>query len=110
MKTKSLGFIGGGRITRILLQGFKQNGLVFSRIVVAETNQSVINALKHKFPEIKIDDGDLRETMQNDIVFIALHPPMVMEILPKIRALLGMDTLLVSLAPKITLEKMRGLL
>ena len=31
MKTKSIGFIGGGRVTKILLQGFKNKNHKFKK-------------------------------------------------------------------------------
>ena len=38
MKTKTLGFIGGGRITRILLQAFSNENVSFDNIVVYDLN------------------------------------------------------------------------
>jgi len=49
---KTLGFIGGGRITRILLQGFKTANVSFEKIHVYETNEMVLNALKTDYPQI----------------------------------------------------------
>ena len=53
MKSKSLGFIGGGRITRILLNGFKNANVSFGKISVYETNETVINAVKTDYPQIE---------------------------------------------------------
>jgi pyrroline-5-carboxylate reductase len=39
----SIGFIGGGRVTKILLQGFKNRNVEFSRIVVTDTNSEVLS-------------------------------------------------------------------
>jgi len=39
---QSIGFIGGGRVTRILLQAFKNKNVQFSKIVVAEIIQEVM--------------------------------------------------------------------
>jgi len=47
---KSIGFIGGGRVTRILLQGFKNKNITFERIAVTDTNPDVMVKLKEKFP------------------------------------------------------------
>ena len=38
----SIGFIGGGRVTRILLQGFKNKKSSFGKVVVADTNPDVL--------------------------------------------------------------------
>ncbi len=49
----SVGFIGGGRVTKILLQGFKNKGVKFDEVVVTDTNPDVMVKLKEKFPEIE---------------------------------------------------------
>jgi len=110
MKTNSLGFIGGGRITKIILQAFENNGITFERVVVNDTNQEVLDSLKQKFPKIHLTTGNLKETTENEIVFIALHPPAVMDALGKIKDFLHKDSILVSLAPKLTIEKMNAAL
>ena len=104
MKTKSLGFIGGGRITGIFLQAFANRKTEFKSIVVFDTNAEVLNVLKKQFPQITVAET-LQQAASQQLVFIALHPPMIMEMLDKIVDAISTDTLLISLAPKITIEK-----
>lgn len=104
MKTKSLGFIGGGRITRIFLQAFANRKTAFKSIIVFDTNAEVMTALKTQFPQITIAET-LQQAASQQVVFIALHPPMIMETLDKMADAVSTDTLLISLAPKITIEK-----
>lgn len=106
MKTKSLGFIGGGRITKIMLQAFENSGITFEKIVVSDTNTEVLNSLKLKFPKITVTTDNLQEVVKNEVIFIALHPPVVMETLTKIKDFVENDSVIVSLAPKLTIEKM----
>jgi pyrroline-5-carboxylate reductase len=106
MKTKSLGFIGGGRITKIILQAFENSGITFDKIVVTDANPDVLASLKLKFPKITVTTDNLHEVVKNEVVFIALHPPVLMETLAKIKDLVSKDSVLVSLAPKLTIEKM----
>lgn len=110
MKTKSLGFIGGGRITKIILQAFENSGVSFEKVVVTDTNQEVLNALKQKFPKISVTTDNLQEVVKNDVVFVALHPPVLMDTMAKIKDFVGKDSVLVSLAPKLTIEKMSAAL
>jgi len=110
MKTNSLGFIGGGRITKIILQAFENSGITFGKIVVADTNVEVLNALKQKFPKIIVTTDNLKEVMLNEVVFIALHPPVLMDTLAKVKDFVTKDSVLVSLAPKLTIEKMAAVL
>lgn len=104
MKTKSLGFIGGGRITRIFLQALANKQIELSSVLVCDTNSEVLNALKKQFPKIQTTESCELAAKKN-IVFIALHPPVIMEILEQIKALVSEKTQVVSLAPKISIEK-----
>lgn len=104
MKAKSLGFIGGGRITRILLQAFSNKETDFSSIVICDTNIGLLNELKNDFPKINITDSPSLAAQQ-EIVFFALHPPVLMEVLDQVKHVASEKSIVISLAPKITIEK-----
>ena len=105
MKTNSLGFIGGGRITKIFLQAFANQEVEFKSVVVYDIDPKALSTLKSQFPTIKIAET-LQQAAQQSTVFIALHPPVIMETLDKIANIVTNDSLVISLAPKITIEKM----
>ena len=100
----SVGFIGGGRVTKILLQGFKNKDLKFEKVVVTDTNPEVLTNLKKQFPEIVTSDA--KSAAGQDIVFIALHPPVVMDTLELIKNDVKSEATVISLAPKINLPKL----
>jgi pyrroline-5-carboxylate reductase len=100
---QSIGFIGGGRVTRILLRAFKNTNAQFSKIIVADPNQDVSGNLKKSFPDIQIDNASVAASQ--DIVFISLHPPVVMDTLELIKGSINNNTIVISLAPKITIAK-----
>jgi pyrroline-5-carboxylate reductase len=100
---QSIGFIGGGRVTRILLQAFKNKNALFSKVVVTDTNPDVSGNLKKSFPDIQIDNASVAASQ--DIVFISLHPPVVMDTLELIKSSINSNTIVISLAPKITIAK-----
>lgn len=105
MKTKSLGFIGGGRITKIFLQALTNKQIELSSVLVCDTNAEVLNALKMQFPKIQLTDS-CELAAEQEIVFIALHPPVIMETLEQMKASVSEKTQVVSFAPKISIEKM----
>ncbi len=107
MKTKSLGFIGGGRVTKIFLKAFRNRNAEFKSISVFDTNSEILSALKNQFPAILTVDSASKVAKQ-DIVFIALHPPVIMETLDKIVNDVSPSTIIISLAPKINFEKIMG--
>jgi pyrroline-5-carboxylate reductase len=98
----SLGFIGGGRVTKILLQGFKNKNVKFEKVVVTDTNPEVLTNLKKQFPEI--ESAVAKNAANQDIVFIALHPPMIMDTLELIKNEVKAEATVISLAPKINLQ------
>lgn len=99
MKTQSIGFIGGGRVTKILLQGFRNKNVKFSKVVVADTNPEVLANLKKQFPEV--ETADAKAAAAQEIIFISLHPPVVMDTLEIIKGDVKADSVVISLAPKI---------
>jgi pyrroline-5-carboxylate reductase len=103
MKTKSLGFIGGGRITKILLQAFQNKNATFSRIVVTDTNNEISTNLKKIYPSVQIESAAVAASQ--DIVFISLHPPVIMDTLELLKNDFKNNATVISLAPKINLAK-----
>lgn len=102
---KTIGFIGGGRITRIMLQGYKNAHVSNSKFCIYDTNPAVLDALKTRFPEIVISTSDPKEAASAELVFIALHPPVIMDALEAVKEYISKNAIIVSLAPKITIEK-----
>jgi pyrroline-5-carboxylate reductase len=100
----SIGFIGGGRVTKILLQGFKNKNVKFDKVVVTDTNPEVLEKLKKQFPGI--ESSDSKVAAGQDIVLIALHPPVVMDTLELIKNDIMAEAIVISLAPKINLPKL----
>lgn len=109
MKTKTLGFIGGGRVTKIILQALMNKKVEFESILVFEPNDETAVSLKKHFPEIT-SSSTLQEAAGQDIVFLAVHPPVMMEILGSIKDTVTADTVIISLAPKIPIAKMEEIL
>jgi pyrroline-5-carboxylate reductase len=105
---KSIGFIGGGRVTKILLQGFSNRKVKFGKVVVSDTNPEVLTSLKKKFPDV--EGSDSLSAAGQDIVFISLHPPVVMDTLELIKGSMKADSTVISLSPKINIAKMASIL
>lgn len=101
---QSIGFIGGGRVIKILLKAFKNKNAQFSKIVVSDTNPDVSAALKKSFPEIQIDISSVAASQE--LVFISLHPPVIMDTLEQVKDHFKTGSVVISLAPKITIGKM----
>lgn len=109
MSNKTVGFIGGGRVTRIFLEGWKRGSALPSDIVVSDCNSESLAKLKMPFPQVQTT-ADNRVAAAQDIVFLAVHPPVMADVAAAIKDNLKPSALVVSLAPKITMAKLRELL
>jgi len=107
---ESVGFIGAGRVARIILGGWKHAGHLPAQISAYDANPDAVKALQADFPALKA--VSLTEAAGAHLVFAALHPPMMGETLTTISGHLRRDAVLCSLAPKIKLatltEKLNG--
>ena len=102
MTSPSIGFIGGGRVTRILLGGWRHAGLHPARIVVSEPDADVRARLAELHPDVDAGD-DPRKAAAQDIVFLAVHPPALPGVLDQIAATITPETIVVYLGAKVTL-------
>jgi pyrroline-5-carboxylate reductase len=109
MKNQTVGFIGGGRVARIILNGWRRKGRLPAKVVVSDTNAEVLKALKAQFPEIKVIPNKNSLAASQGIVFVALHPPVLKETLTAVKPSLKPNTVLVSLAPRISLRDLSAL-
>lgn len=106
---KTISFIGGGRISKILLQAFKSTDVTFSDITVFDINEGALTAIKSRFPQVHTSVS-IEDTAKADLVVLAVHPPAVMETLEKIKSSLKPASVFLSLCPKFTIEKLESIL
>jgi len=103
MEKYSIGFIGGGRITKIMLKAFTNKQITFPSVKVFDTNADVLNILQKEFPFITVV-SDYLTVFDSSVTFLALHPPVLKEFLESWKG--GKtNSIIVSLAPKLTIEK-----
>jgi len=103
MGGETIGFIGGGRVAKIILGGLKRAGRMPRQVVVSDMNIDVLRRQKREFPEIVTAENDNGEAARQDIVFLAVHPHVIGNVLGEIRPYLKPDSLLISLAPRLTM-------
>jgi len=110
MPHSSIGIVGGGRVARILLGGWRRAGVEVSPVVVCEPDDSAFTALEAAVPGITLSCGDASEAAKQSVVFLAVHPPKLAEAAASIAGQLQETTIVVSLAPKFTLGKLQDML
>jgi pyrroline-5-carboxylate reductase len=109
MSNTSVGFVGGGRVARIFLEGWTRAAKFPASIIVSDPNPEALAKLKARFASVTATADTLPAAGQS-VVFLAVHPPVMAEVAARIKGALKPDAVVVSLAPKFTLAKLTELL
>lgn len=110
MNITTLGFIGAGRITRIMLGGLKAAGVHLPSVVVSDPNQETLARLKKTFPEVRAAGAENAQPASQDVVLLAVHPPAIAPAVSGLAPILRPNALFLSLAPKFRIARLSELL
>lgn len=102
---ESISFIGSGRVARIMLGGWKRANALPPTVLAFDANPKAVAALQADFPSVRA--ATLAEAAGADLVFGALHPPAMPEMLAGIADQLKKQAVFCSLAPKIKLAALK---
>ena len=110
MQIKSISFIGGGRISRILLKALKQKNALPDQVLVSDPDEEVISTIKNIDKNIIKTVKNNADLLNVDILFLSVHPPIVKIITNEIKGHIKPNTIVVSLIPVFSIEKLSGML
>jgi pyrroline-5-carboxylate reductase len=110
MTNKSIGFIGGGRVAKIILNGWKRAGTLSNKIIVSDTNEDVLQKLKKDVNQIETILNNPQVPAACDIVIIGLHPPVISSVMQEIKSIINPSAIVISLAPKVSIAKISEVL
>ena len=99
-------FVGGGRIARILLAGWNRVGRLPQEFVVVEPDPVAAERLTNLYPQARLCRNPAEHVRDATVVFLAVHPPQVLSSAETISSYLADNTLVVSLAPKVTIAQL----
>ena len=102
MDQPSIGFVGGGRAATIILAGLDRAERRSRREVVSDPSVATLEQLRSRAPGIEIT-SDNAAAAACDVVFLAVHPPVIPAVAGGLAPHLRPDTVVISLAPKVTL-------
>lgn len=106
----SIGFIGGGRVTRLLLQGLKNKNALPGQIIVADPDTACLEKVQDIVPGAITGSGHSTTLLAADVVFLAVHPPVMQGVCNEIADGISPNSIIVSLAPVLRMDKLSGLL
>src|SRR3990172_2274573 len=107
---ESIAFIGGGRVTYLLLQALRKRNAIPGKVLIADPNRGNADKVKRIAPETISCTLNNREAVGADIIFLAVHPPVAVQVLEELRGKIGESTTLVSLVPTISLARLSSVL
>ncbi|MCR4397295.1 MAG: NAD(P)-binding domain-containing protein, partial [Candidatus Saccharicenans sp.] len=102
---KRVGFIGGGRITRIILNGWKRKIALPPEVRVTEIKPDQAEKLKTMFPEVQLVNK-VEDLAGSEIVFLAVHTPVLPEVLGELKKILQPEMVICSFVPKSSLSRL----
>jgi pyrroline-5-carboxylate reductase len=110
MNTYTLGFIGGGRITYLLLKRLSDTSFLPEDILVSDPNDGVLEKIRSisSHPISTTSDNSLPGSA--DVVVLAVHPPVMAEVLNQIKEAEKQDRVILSLSPVIKISKIKEFL
>jgi pyrroline-5-carboxylate reductase len=106
MAGKTVGFVGAGRVARIILGGLKKAGRMPVKVVASDINADVLKQLQSAFPEARTFLNNNREAAAQDLVFLGLHPPALPSSLAEIKDCIKPGAIVISLAPKLSIARL----
>ena len=109
MTLPRVGFIGAGRVTRILVDGWRRAGLRLPRITACDVDAVAAERIREIESSVEVVANG---TVQSgcEVLFLAVHPPVVSTVLPPLAGKVDRDTLIVYLGSKITMASLSRLL
>jgi pyrroline-5-carboxylate reductase len=110
MQENTIGFVGAGRITRIMLRGLKRAGALPAKIFVTDTDAAALEKTAALFPEVTACPEGAARFGWAGVVFFAVHPPVLAGALAAAGPCLSPGTIVCSLAPKMSVTKIGELL
>jgi pyrroline-5-carboxylate reductase len=99
----SVGFVGGGRVARIILGGWARAGVLPRTVTVTDPDQAALEQLTSAVPSVRV--AELREVAAADVVLVAVPPPAAVATFARLRDLVTAETIVLSLIPSVPLTR-----
>jgi pyrroline-5-carboxylate reductase len=105
----SIGFIGGGQMAQAIIGGILKANLRDSKsLYVFDINKDAIEKVSKL--GVNVEKSEVDVAKKSDVIFLAVKPNIVSEVLKKVRDEITESKLIVSIAAGITIDSMQSLL
>lgn len=110
MTKKTFGFIGSGRVSYLLLSGLHRQAALPPKVWISDPDEKALQKVTAIAPERIQAVSENRVAAAAEVVFLAIHPPVLNEVAAEIKNTLKPEALLVSLLPTVTIRRLSQLL
>ena len=105
---KTISFIGGGRVTYLLLKGLMNSQMNDREIIVCDPNTEALSKIENINYGKLIASTDNIQGLEAQLIFLAVHPPVVEEVLSQLSGKIDKEAILVSMIPTKSMGYMSG--
>lgn len=106
MEIDNIGFIGAGRVVRIILDGLGRAGRGVGDVIVSDPAPAAREKLEKLHPGIELT-ADNKLPASRELIFVAVHPPVAGQVFAEISSSVRQDAVIISLVPKIAISAIR---
>lgn len=110
MAEKGVGFVGSGRIARIMMGGWSRAERVPPLIVVSDADETAIARLRRSHPQVETAGHDNRVPASQEVVILSVPPTAIEQVAPQIAPALRPNAIVVSPVPKLPISRLSQLL
>jgi pyrroline-5-carboxylate reductase len=104
-ESPSISFVGGGRITWLLLESLHRKGALPAKVTVSDPDPDALRKVEAISESITCT-ADNEAAARSDVVFLAVHPPALKQVTSQIANELTGTAIVVSLAPKVRMKSL----
>ncbi|NMC21848.1 MAG: NAD(P)-binding domain-containing protein, partial [Thermogutta sp.] len=110
MSTKRIGFIGAGRMAQALAEGFLRKGVVTPDLLLASDVSAEARERFRAATGASVTADNLAVVRQQEVIFLAVKPQSMNDLLAELAGQTAPDRLIVSIAAGVSLAKMESAL
>lgn len=108
MKKYNIGFIGSGKMAGAIIKGILKSKFISAENILATQSKSDGIQEKSKSLGVEVIADNKRLVKKSDVIFLAIKPNQVMDILDEISPLINTEKLIVSVVAGVTTEKLEN--
>ncbi len=110
MHKNTFGFIGSGRVSYLLLNGLQRQSALPQKVLISDPDENALKKVTGIAPQRIQAVSENRTAAAADVVFLAVHPPVLETVRQEIKGTLKAEAMLISFLPTVRIQRLSELL